>query len=113
MSPVLAGRACVHAKLLQLYLTFWDTIKVARQAPLSIGFSRQEYWTGLPCPPPGDLPDPGIKPTSPEAPGLQADPLPMSHQGSPQNPKPSTCSFYCITIFLICRMSLEASSGQG
>ena len=37
---------------------------VARQAPLSIGFSRQEYWSGLPCPSPGDLPDPGIEPTS-------------------------------------------------
>ena len=34
---------------------------VACQAPLSIGFSRQEYWSGLPCPPPGDLPDPGIE----------------------------------------------------
>jgi len=45
----------------------------AHQAPLSIGFSRQEYWSGLPCPFPGDLPDPGIKPTSPS---LQADSLP-------------------------------------
>ena len=38
--------------------TLWT---VAHQAPLSMGFSRQEYWSGLPCPPPGDLPDPGIK----------------------------------------------------
>ena len=38
---------------------------VALQAPLSMGFPRQEYWSGLPCPPPGDLPDPGIKPVSP------------------------------------------------
>ena len=38
---------------------------VARQAPLSMGFSRQEYWSGLPFPSPGDLPDPGIKPASP------------------------------------------------
>ena len=37
---------------------------VARQAPLSMGFSRQEYWSGLLCPPPGDLPDPGIEPMS-------------------------------------------------
>ena len=37
---------------------------VARQAPLSMGFSRQEYWGGLPCPPPGGLPDPGIEPVS-------------------------------------------------
>ena len=46
---------------------------VARQAPLSVGFSRQEYWSGLPFPSPGDLPDPGIKPGSPP---LQADDLP-------------------------------------
>ena len=39
---------------------------VAHQAPLSMGFSRQEYWSGLPCPPPGDLPNPGIEPRSPE-----------------------------------------------
>ena len=38
---------------------------IACQAPLSMGFSRQEYWSGLPFPSPGDLPDPGIKPTSP------------------------------------------------
>ena len=37
---------------------------IARQAPASMGFSRQEYWSGLPCPPPGDPPDPGIEPTS-------------------------------------------------
>ena len=39
--------------------TLWN---IACQAPLSMGFSKQEYWTGLPCPPPGDLPNPGIKP---------------------------------------------------
>ena len=43
---------------------------VARQAPLSMGFSRQEYWSGLPFPPPGDLPDPGMEPTSPVSPVL-------------------------------------------
>ena len=53
---------------------------VACQAPLSLGFSRQEYWSGLPCPPPGDLPDPGIEPRSPV---LQADSLPAELQGSP------------------------------
>ena len=40
------------------------------QAPLSMGFSRQESWTGLPCPPPGDLPNPGIKPSSLVSPAL-------------------------------------------
>ena len=41
---------------------------VTQQAPLSVGFSRQEYWSRMPCPPPGDLPDTGIKPTSPASP---------------------------------------------
>ena len=52
---------------------------VACQASLSMGFSRQEHWSGLPCPLPGDLPDPGIEPGSP---ALQADSLPLSHWGS-------------------------------
>ena len=43
---------------------------VARQAPLVMGFSRQEYWSGWSCPPPGDLPDPGIEPISPVSPAL-------------------------------------------
>ena len=51
----------------RLFATLWT---VARQAPLSMGFSRQEYWSGLPCPPPGDLPHPGIEPGSPAAPAL-------------------------------------------
>ena len=50
-----------------LFATQWT---VAHQAPLSMGFSRQEYWSGLPCPPPGELPDPGIKPESLMSPAL-------------------------------------------
>ena len=61
----------------QLFATPWT---VARQAPLSMGFSRQEYWSGLLCPPPGDLPDPGIKPRSP---ALQVDSLPTESPGKP------------------------------
>ena len=49
-----------------------------------MGFSRQEHWSGFPCPPPGDLPDPGIEPTSLVVPALQVDSLPLSHLGSPQ-----------------------------
>ena len=49
-------------------------------APLSMGFSRQEYWSGLPCPPPRDLPDPGVEPVSP---ALQVDSLLLSHWVSP------------------------------
>ena len=44
--------------LIQFFATLWT---VACQGPLPMGFSRQEYWSGLPCPPPGDLPHPGIK----------------------------------------------------
>ena len=62
-----------------VFATPWT---VARQAPLSMGFSRQEYWGGLLCPPPGDLSNPGIEPASPVAPALQADSLPQSHRGN-------------------------------
>ena len=60
----------MRAKLLsrvQLFLTLWT---VAFQAPVSMGFSRQEYWSGLPCPSLGDLPDPGIEPASRMFPAL-------------------------------------------
>ena len=50
-----------------LFATLWT---VAHQAPLSMGFSKKEYWSGLPCPPPGDLPDPGIEPTPLKSPAL-------------------------------------------
>ena len=53
---------------------------VAHQAPLSMGFSGQEYWSGLPFPSPGDLPDPGIEPRTP---ALQADTLPSKPAGNP------------------------------
>ena len=53
---------------------------VTSQAPLSMGFSRQEYWSGLPFPSPEDLPDPGIEPKSP---ALQADSLSTELQGKP------------------------------
>ena len=52
------------AMLLPSRLTLCNPMTAACQAPLYMGFSRQEYWSGLPCPPPGDLPDPGIEPVS-------------------------------------------------
>ena len=55
---------CVYAKSLQSCPTLQPYGHVACQAPLSMGFSRQEYWSGFPCPSPGDLPDSGIKPAS-------------------------------------------------
>ena len=55
-----------------------DPIGCSLQTPLPLEFSRQEYWNGLPCPPPGDLPNPGIKPRSP---ALQANSLPSEPSG--------------------------------
>ena len=69
---------CMHAKSVQSCLTLRDLVdQRAYQAPLSMRFCRREYWSGLPCSPPGDLPNPGIEPRSP---ALQADSLPLSHQ---------------------------------
>ena len=65
--------------LVQLLETPW---MIACQAPLSMEFSRQEYWSGLPFPPPEDLPYPGIKLMSPASPTLAVDSLPLSHLGS-------------------------------
>ena len=65
------------------FATLWT---VAHQAPQSVGFSRQEYWSGLPFPSPGDLPNPGIEPRSPT---LQADALTSEPPGKP---------IYCIKI---------------
>ena len=55
----------VKVLVTQSYLTLWDPTDCSCQASLSMGFSRQDYWSGLPCPPPGDLPEPGIEALSP------------------------------------------------
>ena len=65
---------------------------VARQAPLSMGFCRQEYWSGWPFPSPGDLPDPGIEPRSP---ALQADALPSESPGKP------------LSNFILCLLNIK------
>ena len=64
----------------RLFGTSWT---VARQAPLSMGFSRQEYWSGLPYLPPGDIPDPEIEPAPPVSPTSQADSLLLESLGKP------------------------------
>ena len=71
----------------RLFGTPWT---VAHQAPPSMEFSRQEYWSGLPFPSPGDLPDPGIEPGSP---ALEADALPPEPPGNPP-----TCLILCKTL---------------
>ena len=74
--------ACVRAQSLQSCLTLFDPMDCSPpdQAPPSMGFSRQEYWSGSPCLSPRDLPNPGIEP---ESPAMKADSLPLSHCGSP------------------------------
>ena len=76
---------CVHVRshfiCIRLFAALWS---VAPQAPLSMGIlSRQEYWSGLPCPPPGDLPSPGIKPASLCLLLWQTDSLPLVPPGKP------------------------------
>ena len=71
------GRKVKSLSHVRLFVTPWT---VAYQAPPSMGFSRQEYWSGLPFPSPGDLPDPGIEPRSPT---LEADALTSEPPGKP------------------------------
>ena len=67
------SHVCVHAESLSRVPFFAAPCTVARQAPLSVGFSRQEYWSGLPFPPPEDFPSPGIEPVFPAAPMLGSE----------------------------------------
>ena len=83
---------CVSVKSLshvRLFATLWT---VAHQAPPSMGFSRQEHWSGLPFPSPGDLPDPGIEHRSP---ALQADALTSEPPGKPQEEDMKPLMRYC------------------
>ena len=77
----------------RLFATPWT---VAHQAPLSMGFSRQESWSGLPCPPPGDLPNPGIEPVTPVSPALTsgfstAEPRAEAPSEGRPSPNPLPC----------------------
>ena len=74
-----SSQGCQSLSCVWLFVTLWT---VARQASQSMGFSRQEYWTGLPFPSPGDLPDPAIKLRSL---ALQADSLPSDSQEKPHH----------------------------
>ena len=81
MEKLVSQPSCVHACEVASVTSDSETPRtVARQAPLSMGFSRKEHWSGLLCPPAGDLPDPGTEFTSP---ALQAGSLAVSHLGSP------------------------------
>ena len=80
----LEGKECCFVSR----LVVWDSEvpwTVAHPAPLSMGFSRQEYWSELPCSPSRDLPNPGIKPLPPVLPALEVGSSQLSHWGSPAN----------------------------
>ena len=66
---------------IQLFGTPWT---VAHSAPLSMGFCRQAYWSGLLFPSPADIPDPGMEPKSPASPALPVNSSPLTHLGSPR-----------------------------
>ena len=86
----------VKVSVVQSHLTLATPWTAICQAPLSMGFSRQEYWSGLPFPSPGDLPNPGNKPSSPT---LQADSLPSEPPGK---------SYYMLRTLLLLKMITEA-----
>ena len=108
----LCARVDAVSSAMSDFVMLWT---IAHQAPLSMGCSRQEYWSGLPCPPPRDLPDPGIKPTSLMSPALAgrfcttstiweapSQPLPTTNQlvdfpPSPFSPFPSFFSFLLLS----------------
>ena len=80
MSSLYIMMMMIGAGVLSVLLTLATPWTVIHQAPLATGFPRQEYWSGLLFPSPGDLPDSGCKPASP---ALQVDSLPLSQQGCP------------------------------
>ena len=87
---------CLVASVMSDSVNLWT---VAHQAPLSMGFSRQDYRSGLSFRSPGDLPDPGIEPTSPAFPAWQ-DSLPLSHLGGPI--KTLQCGiFFCFKLCVL------------
>ena len=90
---------CVHAVCFVVSDFFVTPWTVAHQAPVSMGFPRQEHWSGLPCPPPSDLPNPGIKPRYSN---LQVDSLPSEPPGNPQ----AACRSTNFKHFLLARSVL-------
>ena len=79
----------------------WTPWTVAHQAPLSMGFSRQEHWGGMPFPPPGDLPDPRAEPASPSSPASASRLFTIESPGKPQDGVLSLhCNYPCVQVCL-------------
>ena len=87
-----------------LFETLWT---VAHRAPLSMGFSRQEYWSGLTFPPQGDTPESGIEPMTLVSPTLQVGSLPLSHWGSSASVFPMNIQSW-FPLGLTCLISLQS-----
>ena len=108
--PYLSLTVGAHLSCVWLFVTPWT---VTCQVPLSMGFPRQEHWSGLPCPPLGYLLNPGMEPMSPASRALEADSLPLCHLGSP--PVDScwklslSLSCFCIDIFFFLRKGIKES----
>ena len=85
-----------HFSSVRFFATLWT---VARQGPLSMGFSRQECCSGLPCPPPGDLPDPGIEPVSPASPAFAGGFFTTELPGKPLLIVILCLFFYWLSVF--------------
>ena len=91
----------VAALVAKLCLTLCDLIDCNLSGSPVHGFSRQEYWSGFPVPPPRDLPDPGVKPESPASPALQAGSSPAEHQEAPPLPAPYTHTLRNVNTILL------------
>ena len=102
--------ACMHAQSLShvwLFVTPWT---VACQTPLSMGFPRKEYWSGLPFPSPGDLPDPGIKPVSPTSPVLASRFFTIE---PPRNPTKAMFSYKWLLRWTLKKWKVKHVQEQG
>ena len=91
------------------FTTSWTT---ACQTPLFMGFSRQEYWSGLPFPPPGDLPDPGIKPASLMLPALAGRFLSSSEKPIYNHRNEQSCEFALTITHYYMKTSIPSLVGK-
>ena len=117
MRPLLCGisrdsregmlHLCLVTSVMSDSATPWT---IAHQPPLSLRFSSQEYWSGLPCLPLGDLLDSGIEPVSPATPALQEDSLLLSHWGSPTSKHLRVKTSFCTHLSLERKGIVNASS---
>ena len=95
-----------HFSCVRLFATVWT---LAQKAPLSVGFSRQEYWSGPPCPPPGDLPDPDMLPASLSSPALAGRFLLLV---PPKKPLPQASRVIFLVVFILVFLQVAGVSSK-